>query len=288
MALLDLPPELMDDMTAFLTVHECAKFATCCATFRAHVDAPAFVAERGRMLGAPEGLSLEQLAVMEATSAFDNHVYHKGVWADEQDAAILVSGVGELSPELGLLAAVLRRHPNASVELHSHISPGNQPHTYRVTQLRGEAVKRELELRGVSSTAVSTVSWGDRIALRSRWRTLDAARERGSVSNHVFGPFMSRSKPHALPMCCTGTVFFVVVGDRCFPPRPSVYDAEPVPSAAPSLFGMEPGSLAMMALSIHNAGLGLGGGDDDDDVLGSDSDQFEVVVEGEEAAEPLL
>jgi len=208
------------------------------------------------MLGAPDGLSLEQVAVMLAMQSFDNHVYHKGVWADEQDAALLVSG----EEELGHLADVLLRHPKASVELHSHISPGNQPHTHRVTQLRGEAVKHELQLRGVHPAAVSTVSWGDRIALRSRWRTLDAAR----------------------------TVFFVVVGDRCFPPRPSVYDAEPVPSAAPSLFGMEPGSLAMMALSIHNAGLGLGGGDDDDDVLGSDSDQFEVVVEGEEAAEPLL
>jgi hypothetical protein len=266
------------------------------------------------MLGAPDGLSLEQVAVMLAMQSFDNHVYHKGVWADEQDAALLVSG----EEELGHLADVLLRHPKASVELHSHISPGNQPHTHRVTQLRGEAVKHELQLRGIHPAAVSTVSWGDRIALRSRWRTLDAARERGPATEPAAlpGPDMHRSTTcerdmHRSTTCerlmrCAGTVFFVSVGEACFPPRPSVYD-QPVatmPQALPpSLFGMDAGQFAMMALSINNAGLGLGfdGHDDDDDdddddeylhELGSASDQTaeeeEEEEEEEETAEPLL
>lgn len=194
--LFNLPPEVLEErVLLYLTVGECARTAMTCRTLRAAVAAASVAAAQAEQHGHDAGLSLEQLALRLSLDAVENHVYHNGVWADEHDAALILVGAG---PVLDALAAILRRHTRARVELHSHISLGNQPFSERVTRLRGEAVRAELEARGVRRVAIGLTAWGDRIAARARWRRLEAAR----------------------------TVFFVSLDGELYPPRPDVYDRE--------------------------------------------------------------
>ena len=57
-------------------------------------------------------------------------------------------------------------------------------------------MRAELERRGVPAESIHTTSWGDLMALRTRWRTLDSAR----------------------------TVFFVILDGQRFPVRPREYE----------------------------------------------------------------
>ena len=149
-------------------------------------------------------------------------VFHKAMWADVSDAANLAPS----QPREGIimkLASILRRIPQAKVEVHSHIAMGN-PYSIAgsITHKRAERVRRELERHGVHASRVSLSGWGDEIAMRSNWRMRDSARSE----------------------------LFVVLDGAHFPCRPRVYN-----TLTPLVF--EPwGEASLFPASGGDAGAG--------------------------------
>ena len=167
--LVESVPELLEEhLGRHLSVTSSAGVQRCCRALRALVTSRRFMELKCGEHRAPTHLTLQQLHLLlmtrelPAASEYQLRVYHKGIWADVSDAANLVPAA---TAPLNALAAVLRRHVQASIEVHSHISVNNPPFLASfISQQRARAVRDELESRGIVPERVHLTSWGGTVA----------------------------------------------------------------------------------------------------------------------------